>query len=270
MLCEGEQMEVRKKLLVVEDFEDNRFMSVRLLTMMGYDVTEATNGREALDLIYKQPFDAVLCDISMPVMGGMELLRRALEYDPRLPFIMVTADDTAEGAKNALRQGAFDYVTKPVDYSELEGTLRRAIINRQVFIVHGHDDAATEAVARAIEKLKLVPIILREQPIQGRTIIEQFQYYSKVGFAVVLLTPDDIGASRSKPKPLKPRARQNVIFELGYFIGLLGRSRVCVLYKEGVELPSDYHGVIYIQMDDSGAWRTSLTKEIKKSGIEVD
>ncbi len=142
---------------------------------------------------------------------------------------------------------------------------------KDIFIVHGHDEAAKESVARLIEKLGLRAIILHEQPNAGRTIVEKFEDYSNVGFAIVLLTPDDLGASSDKRvSKYKPRARQNVILELGYFMGKLGRGRVCALYKEGVEIPSDYQGVLYIQMDDAGAWRMSLAKEIKQAGIEAD
>ena len=118
---------------------------------------------------------------------------------------------------------------------------------RSVFLVHGQDSAAENITARFIEKLDLNLIILLEQPNQGRTIIEKFQDYSDVAFAVVLLTPDDRGGLASLPyESQRQRARQNVIFELGYFIGRLGRNRVCALFSENVEIPSDYSGVIFI------------------------
>lgn len=139
-----------------------------------------------------------------------------------------------------------------------------------VFVVHGRDEAAKEAVARFIEKLALRAIILHERPNAGRTIMEKFEDYSDVGFAVVLLTPDDVGAPQDRRNEVKPRARQNVIFELGYFVGKLGRNRVCALYKEDVEIPSDYHGVLYVPMDSGGAWRMGLAREIKHAGIEID
>ena len=145
-----------------------------------------------------------------------------------------------------------------------------ATLGQDVFVVHGHDEAAKETVSRFIEKLELKVIILHEQPNAGRTIIEKFEAYSNVGFAVVLLMPDDIGASRDKTIEGKPRARQNVILELGYFIAKLGRQRVCALYKDEVELPSDIYGVLYIPMDTAGAWRLSLAKEMKHAGYPID
>jgi predicted nucleotide-binding protein len=107
-------------------------------------------------------------------------------------------------------------------------------------------------------------------PNIGRTLIEKFEDYSNVGFVVVLLTPDDLGTSKDKREELKPRARQNVIFELGFFVGKLGRERVCVLYKENVEIPSDYEGMLYVKMDKSDGWKAKLAREMKEVGIKID
>jgi predicted nucleotide-binding protein len=87
------------------------------------------------------------------------------------------------------------------------------------------------------------PIVLHEQASRGKTVIEQFEAHADVEFAVVLLTGNDVGAAKSEPAKLQPRARQNVILELGCFTGRIGRDRVCALYENGVELPSDYDGV---------------------------
>ncbi len=140
--------------------------------------------------------------------------------------------------------------------------------SNKVFVVHGHDEAAKQAVARYLERLGLTPIVLHEQPNQGSTIIEKFESHADVGFAVVLLTPDDMGAP-AKEAP-RPRARQNVIFELGFFIGRLGRERVCALVKGDVETPSDYDGVAYTKFDDAGGWRMKFVQELKAAGFDVD
>ena len=142
--------------------------------------------------------------------------------------------------------------------------------SRLVFLVHGHDDAVKESVARFLEKLDLKPVILHEQPNQGKTVIEKFEAHSDVGFAVVLLTPDDVGGLPSSLDKLSRRARQNVILELGYFIGKLGRAKVCALYVEGVEIPSDIHGVLYVPYDAGNGWRLKLANEIKAAGIAID
>lgn len=143
-------------------------------------------------------------------------------------------------------------------------------IGNRVFIVHGRDRGTKEQVARFLEKLELEPIILHEQPNEGRTIIEKFEDYSDVAYAVVLLTPDDVGKLASAKIKPRPRARQNVVFELGFFIGKLGRQRVCALYQKDVQLPSDFHGVVYVPLDESGAWKMSLARELKAARLKVD
>lgn len=140
----------------------------------------------------------------------------------------------------------------------------------EIFIVHGRNNEAKETVARFLEHLGRKPIILHEQPNKGRTIIEKFEDYSSVGYAVVLLTPDDVGAVKGQEDVLHPRARQNVILELGYFLGVLGRSRVMPLVVEGVEVPSDLSGVVYVRMDPGGSWKLELAREMKAAGIDVD
>lgn len=143
-------------------------------------------------------------------------------------------------------------------------------LTKKVFVVHGHDNEAKETVARFLERIRLMPVILHEQPNSGRTIIEKFEVFSDVGFAVVLLTPDDVGASVSDASNLKRRARQNVILELGYFMGKLTRFRVCALYKSGVEIPSDYQGVLYVEMDAAGAWKRKLAQELVEANLSID
>jgi predicted nucleotide-binding protein len=141
--------------------------------------------------------------------------------------------------------------------------------NGNIFIVHGHNSAVKESVARTITKLGLNPIILHEQPNAGNTIIEKFEANSKVAFAIILLTDDDEGRSKEE-KDLKARARQNVILEWGYFIGKLGRKRVLSLYSEGVELPSDIHGLLYISIDKAENWKFLLVRELKAASYSVD
>jgi predicted nucleotide-binding protein len=138
-----------------------------------------------------------------------------------------------------------------------------------VFIVHGRNEAAKQEVARFIRAVTgRDPTILHEQPHQGRTIIEKFEEAAgEIGFAVVLLTADDEGGLRGSGE-LHPRARQNVVFELGFFIGQLGRSRVAVLYEEKVETPTDISGVLWTSL--AGEWKLGLARELQAAGITVD
>lgn len=140
----------------------------------------------------------------------------------------------------------------------------------KVFIVHGHDGEAKEAVARFVEKIGLEAIILHEQASSGNTIIEKIEANSNVGFAIVLYTPCDEGASKGKKDQLKPRARQNVVFEHGYLIGKIGRKNVSALVKGDIETPTDISGVVYIKMDEGEAWKYQVAKEMKACGYEFD
>ena len=140
----------------------------------------------------------------------------------------------------------------------------------KVFIVHGHDETLREKVARTLEKLGLLPIILREQPNQGQTLIEKFESKADVGFAVVLLTPDDVGYDKDKPNEAAGRARQNVVLELGYFVGRLGRKRVMAIRHPDVELPGDVFGLVYTDSQDEQGWKVELVRELKAAGYSVD
>ncbi len=135
------------------------------------------------------------------------------------------------------------------------------------FIVHGRDEEVKQSVARFLEHLKIKPIILSEQGgIKG--ILEKIESCSDVDFAVVLLTPDDIG--NLKDEEPKSRARQNVIFELGYFIAKLKKEKVFVLIKDDIDKPSNYDGIIYIPFDNHNGWKLNIAKEIKTIGIDID
>lgn len=145
----------------------------------------------------------------------------------------------------------------------------KSSISNKIFIVHGHDSAIKEATARTLTKLGLEPIILHEQADGGRTIIEKFEENSsEVGFAVILLTADDDGKAK-KETSYKSRARQNVVFEMGYFVGKLGRNRVFLLLAEGVEKPGDLDGIVYTPIDFNDGWKLKLVKELKACGYNV-
>lgn len=145
---------------------------------------------------------------------------------------------------------------------------KRPPARRKVFIVHGHDEAPRESVARFLEALNFEPVILHERPNRGRTIITKFQEEARdVGFAVVLMTPDDSGGKIGGDTASRPR--QNVVFELGFFIGALGPERVVAMVKGQVEKPSDFDGVVYIPLDD-GNWKLSLVRELAAAGYDIE
>jgi hypothetical protein len=146
----------------------------------------------------------------------------------------------------------------------------------QVFLVHGHDSRMRKRVEEWLREIGLEPIILHQQPDQGRTIIEKIEAYSGVGSAIILLSSDDEGRrkpAKKKREKLRPRARQNVILELGYFIGKLGRDKVHALYREQkesrFELPSDIMGVLYTPFKRAEDWQSKLIRELEAAGCPI-
>ncbi|CAG4895141.1 TIR domain-containing protein [Paraburkholderia saeva] len=169
-------------------------------------------------------------------------------------------------AQRTLREDLADAqheaATAPVEVAQTN------LLSRRVFVVHGHDEGVRETVARFLEKIGFEPIILHEQASRNRTVIEKIETYHDVGFAVVLLTPDDEGCVKGgKPEP---RARQNVLLELGYFMGRLGRDKVCALKRGDVDIPSDFAGVVWVPIDASNGWKQALGQELEAAGHEVD
>jgi len=189
-----------------------------------------------------------------------------------------------------IRKEDFPNIRKKIYDLPTEETTRRrkfAQSTDKVFIVHGKDHKPLKDLKGMLKGFGLNPVVLHEKASGSRTIVEKLEKYSDVGYAFVILTPDDLGALHSrfvKIRPellikrslksildLKPRARQNVVLEFGYFMGLLGRDRVCCLYKGDVELPSDMHGIVYIPFKESvNEVRSKIFEELKEVGYKIE
>lgn len=193
--------------------------------------------------------------------------------DPRAPSVLrdsirfgIGALDLADGVVARRLSEA----TSPPPAKESAG--RSSEASKRVFVVHGHDVALRESIVNLVQRLGLRAVVLQDTPNLGRTIVEKLEREGDVAFAVVLLTPDDVGGPAPKTPDAQPtltsRARQNVILELGFFMGALGRSRVAVLHVGSLELPSDVYGVAYIPADRD--WKLRLANELKAAGLPVD
>lgn len=199
------------------------------------------------------------------VSGGSNLVRRSspLHYAEKL-----------DGMISALN----GYIEQLQVTSQIQKTSTPAALNverepsKKVFIVHGHNDELKYEIAHSLQSAGLDVTILHKEANEGRTLLEKFaDYAGEAGFAVVLLTADDVGGKKgASPDSFQPRARQNVVFELGFFFGLLGRGKVCAVYESGVEEPSDLHGLAKVQHDPTGRWIHDVAKEIYAAGIPVD
>ena len=203
----------------------------------------------------------------------------AVSYWPGIVFEETSATEFA----NAQRAGVLETIALlKAAKLELEitegpsGTTELSAPEREpsetIFIVHGRDDARKYALSSFLQNLTgNQPVILHQQPSAGQVLIEKFESVAgSAGYSVVLLTADD----RGRPKEMdtsdeRARARQNVVFEMGFFFGLIGRKRVAVLYDQGVELPSDVAGIVYIPLDDAGAWKGQLASEISHAGLQI-
>ena len=164
--------------------------------------------------------------------------------------------------------------------SKKRGTVKAKTVEvsnrKKVFVVHGHDTELKNDVELFLRSINLEPIVLHRQLDEGLTVIEKFEKHSDVVYSIILLTPDDIGfpvkeiKKSEEERQIEYRARQNVIFEFGYFIGKLSRKNVCCIYKEGVQLPSDLNGLIYKSVNKSieevGLF---VMKELKNAGLDV-
>ena len=175
--------------------------------------------------------------------------------------------DNSKSRSEALFQSMLREIKEYWDHEK--SPLTTEFNDKDIFIVHGHDMGKLDTLARFIDHLNLNPIVLHEQPNTGFTIIEKLEKYSKVSYAIILMTPDDIRSDAEKNEFHKC-ARQNVILELGFFMGMLERKNTCAIYIEGVELPSDYLGMVYIPFDEKGAWKMKLAKELKSAGFNID
>ncbi len=154
------------------------------------------------------------------------------------------------------------------DTSKIEHTHAVSAVPNRVFVVHGRDDVARIELVSFLEAIGLEAIVLHDQPSMGRHLLTKFvDEAALVTFAVILMTDDDVGGVSQEE--LAPRARQNVILELGYFLSHLGQARVCAIKTSGLETPSDFDGIVYITMDDAQSWKKELLRELRAARMPV-
>ncbi len=175
-----------------------------------------------------------------------------------------------ETAKAALVDDVYGELHKPESESSSPN------LSNRIFIVHGHDSGLKIDAERFIRELGLEPVVLHRQPDEGATIIEKFEKNSDVGYAFILLTPDEIAYTADQinidehMRRTESRARPNVIFEFGFFVGKLGRDKVCCLHKKGVVFPSDLDGLVYKEIDQSIEEQAyPIIRELKAAGYNI-
>jgi predicted nucleotide-binding protein len=213
-----------------------------------------------LDILMPCPENATSCALHA---GGMELFTEIRKRNPKLPIIALSALQDLNIIQVLEEDPPTTFISKweshPIrDIVARVNSLLGITTTDSTplpFIVHGHNDKLKLELKNYIQNVLRLPepVILHEQPNLGRTIIEKFEDYAAASALVfVLLTPDDIGADANDPNDIKRRARQNVIFEMGYFLGTLGREsgQVVLLHRGPIELPGDLAGVVYIDISN--------------------
>ena len=271
------------RILLVDDNERDRSEYSKALESEGYEVRTCGSEYDAKGVVRDDPdsFDLAVIDLMLKKAAGNKSgLNVAKEVKAAgKPVIILTGSTDIRNvllALNGSDEGgplAARAVLKTQPKSALLKAVRETVIHR-VFVAHGHDDVLLKEVVFSLKALKVKPIVLKDEPGKGLTIAESVEKFSNVSFAVILLTHDDEGRSLKEEEPHKPRIRQNVLLEWGFFIGRLGRERVIALQRQAdighLDLPSNYDGLRYITVDAGGDWRRQLAEELKTARIPID
>jgi predicted nucleotide-binding protein len=284
--------------LGIESRERIRTYPYGYKSMKGFGRVIRRTGKRWMDA---RTFVVNNCDAVIAISGGKgtsDAIQKALlARKPVFPVAIVSGASRDEWDK-LVNQGYYNKFFGDMDFlgdvSLTPADLAQEIVSAcnlllypttpkysdRVFIVHGHNDSSKLELEQILEKLKLKPIILHKQPDMGQTIFEKLQHeLSDVGFAFILLTPDDIcesastSESASIPTIKRARARQNVVFEHGLLLGLLGPKRVCAIVKGDIEIPSDLHGLMCKKVSTGEALSSivlAIVGELKAAGYPVD
>ncbi|HED38486.1 MAG TPA: hypothetical protein ENI76_09640 [Ignavibacteria bacterium] len=199
------------------------------------------------------------------MIGVDDVMRGANIHHPnhRLKTIKQRIESKTNELESLLLKA--DLIPSNFETLPITNTKNAMKVNPIVFIIHGHDEEMKKSVQVFLNRARLDDIVLHERPDKNRTVIEKLiEEGASADFVIALLSPDDIQSDGTI------RARQNVILEIGYFIGRLGREKVKILRRENTDIPSDLHGILYENFDKDGAWRIKLAKEMIAVGISID
>ena len=220
---------------------------------------EVGSRRDRANAIVKFAFDNPTAITAEKFLFSLFIINQTISATKNITAEVINNGDPASGIDSTL---TFSEV-----YNKKTDETSRKSPNR-VFVVHGQNESARDQVVKFLSGVGLIGIVLHDQPNMGRHLLTKFIDEAElVTFAVVLMTDDDVGGL--KGDKLEPRARQNVILELGYFLSHLGQSRICALVSPGLEAPSDFDGIVYIKMDDDGRWKTVFKRELQAAGMPL-
>ena len=266
------------RILFVDDDPEIVEVYRDALEAEGYEVLACGNDTEARTVIRKESFDLAVIDLQLSPSrdntSGFDVAKLIPRDIPVIIFSQHLTEDAIYRAMNLKNEDAkrdAHVIRKSEGPDALVERIRKVLPHR-VFVAHGHDLDFKDYVVLLLDKLGIRPIVLGDTEGGGDTFAEAIEKHSNVSCAVILLTPDDLGEAKAEKKKLQPRARQNVILEWGYFVGVLHRDKVIALVKneKEIELPSNYAGLRYIPVEADGKWRKQLGKDLVKAGVPVD
>lgn len=278
-------------VLIVDDEDDHTVDFLKdLVTTSGLEFRRASTWKGAWDILLGHNCRAMFLDLHLGNTpgDGFFLLDMMLKKELLVPTTIVSASADLIGVADICGKYPF-VVGRPYSKGSIPSSrehLKKFILQEdtgrpfrtegggslaraKVFMVHGHDTTTRDRVKSILEGLDLDPLILNKSAREGKTLIELFEKHAaETVFAIILLTDDDVGYLKGKAQQKKPRARQNVIFEMGFFYGQLGRSKVLHLYKPGVEKPTDIDGIAYVKVPATDtALERCILKELQAAGI---
>lgn len=244
------------------------------LELLQQQIDEANGGSPSEFSVWRQKTEVVLRNVVGDANPLYESFRK-VHYSPMVWSVDTPNSRFAEAQAAGVRQAIAILNAAKLEVELTGGTPQpvdgSAPTGRKIFIVHGTNEARKHELARFLRALTgYEPTILHEQASSGRTIIEKFEdHAADTAYAVVIASGDDVGREQTSGSD-QPRPRQNVVFELGFFFGSLGRNKVALLYEEGVERPSDTDGIVRISLDGAGGWKATLVRELEAAGVGVD
>lgn len=218
--------------------------------------------------------------ITTKLFGEDSAVEKVVTAATRVPLIG-NGPDKFEHAKShfmAALTNALEVLSEDTfgELANQQQAIAPSSLTNKVFIVHGHDAAAKGELEALLKEMGLEPVVLHRQADSGKTIIEKFEHHADVGFAFILLTPDEIAYLakeddlRDDQREKEYRARPNVIFEFGYFVGRLGRERTCCIYRGETVVPSDLDGLLYKKYSQSvEEVAYGIQKELKAAGYKL-
>jgi ActR/RegA family two-component response regulator len=242
------------------------------LRRRGYRVTTAQDPEQTMKILRAGKVDLAIVDMSLVNdkddgdRTGLAVVERS---GAGIPKILLTGRDLLAEEMDRIQRNGVRLVLKASGIIVLDQEIKRALVP-QVFIAHGHNETALLRVALRLQQWGLNHTILFKQPDAGTYILSDLEKYAnRSAAAVIVMTADDVAWAKSRPETQMTRARQNVVFELGYFIAKLGSSNVIALIEDGIERPSNYDGVKYITFDRHGAWEAALREALTRAGIDI-